>query len=39
MTEVSEAVLDDMVRAIVAEVDPDEVILFGSRARGDATAD
>ena len=39
MTDSTEAVLDGMVRAIVAEVDPDEVILFGSRARGDATAD
>ena len=39
MTDATEAVLDGMVRAIVAEVDPDEVILFGSRARGDATVD
>ncbi|MDE2978711.1 MAG: nucleotidyltransferase domain-containing protein [Acidobacteriota bacterium] len=28
-----------MVRAIVAEVDPEKVILFGSRGRGDAGAD
>ena len=31
--------LDRMVRAIVDEVDPEQVILFGSRARGDATAE
>ena len=28
-----------MVGAIVAEVDPEQVILFGSRARGDARED
>lgn len=28
-----------MVRAIVAEVDPQKIILFGSRGRGDAGAD
>ena len=27
--------LDQMVRAIVAEADPEQVLLFGSRARGD----
>ena len=31
--------LDEMVKAIVDEVDPEQVILFGSHARGDATAD
>ena len=36
MTPVTDALLDQMVRAIVAEVDPEQVILFGSRARGDA---
>ena len=33
------ALLDRMVRAIVDEADPEQVILFGSRARGDATAE
>ena len=32
------ALLDRMVRVIVDEVDPERVILFGSRARGDAKA-
>ena len=31
--------LERMVRAIVEEVNPEQVILFGSRARGDATAE
>ena len=31
----SDDLLDRMVRAIVAEADPERVILFGSRARGD----
>ena len=35
----SDALLERMVRAIVEEVDPEQVILFGSRARGDATAE
>ncbi len=35
MTPVTEAVLAEMVDAIVAEVNPEEVILFGSQARGD----
>ena len=35
----SDALLDRMVRAIVDEVDPEQIILFGSRARGDAAAD
>ena len=39
MIHVTDALLDRMVRAIVAEVDPEQVILFGSRARGDARAD
>ncbi len=34
--QVTDALLSDMVQAIVAEVDPEQVILFGSRARGDA---
>ena len=33
------ALLDRMVQAIVNEADPEQVILFGSRARGDATAE
>ncbi|MCY3969822.1 MAG: nucleotidyltransferase domain-containing protein [Acidobacteria bacterium] len=39
MTQVTEAVLDRMVRAIVDEVDPEQIILFGSRARGDQRED
>ena len=35
MTRVDEALLRRMVAAIVDEVDPEQVILFGSRARGD----
>ena len=37
--QVTDALLNKMVRAIVAEVDPEQVILFGSRARGDARKD
>ena len=33
------ALLDRMVRAVVEEVAPEQVILFGSRARGDAAAE
>ena len=36
MTPVTETLLQQMVDAIVAEVDPDQVSLFGYRARGDA---
>ena len=39
VTRANAALLDRMVRAIVDEVDPEQVILFGSRARGDATAE
>ena len=39
MSPVTDALLDQMVQAIVAEVDPEQVILFGSRARGDAGED
>ena len=35
MVPVTDALLDRMVRAIVDEVDPEQVILFGSRGRGD----
>ncbi len=38
MAQVSDALLDRMVEKIVEEVDPDQIILFGSRARGDARA-
>ena len=38
MTQVDHALLERMVQAIVDEVDPEQVILFGSRARGDAGA-
>lgn len=36
---VSDALLDRMIRTIVDEVDPEQVILFGSRARGDDRPD
>ena len=35
MVTVTDALLDRMVQAIVDEVDPEQVILFGSRGRGD----
>lgn len=34
-----EALLADMTRAIVAAVRPTQIVVFGSHARGDATAD
>ena len=37
MEPVTEELLGRMVRLIVDEVDPEKVILFGSRGRGDAT--
>ena len=37
MEPVTEDLLQGMVRTIVTEVDPEMVILFGSRARGEAT--
>lgn len=39
MIDVTEEVLNDMVQAIVREVNPERIYLFGSRARGDARAD
>lgn len=39
MTRVSDTLIDQMVQAIVDEVDPQQVILFGSRARGDGEED
>ena len=38
-TSVTEATLERMVWAIVEEVDPEQIILFGSRARGDQRKD
>ena len=35
MIPVTDGLIGKMVRAIVDEVDPEQVILFGSRARGD----
>ena len=37
--EVTDAFLQQMVKVIVDEVDPEQVILFGSHARGDASTD
>jgi predicted nucleotidyltransferase len=39
MITVTDEVLDEMVRAIVREVDPEEIWLFGSYARGQAGPD
>ncbi len=39
MTHVTDTLIDDMVQAIVDEVDPEQVILFGSRGRGDERQD
>ena len=39
MGQLSDAVLEQMVQKIVEEVDPEQVILFGSRARGDMRAE
>ena len=36
MIQVEDRLLDQMAQAIVGEVGPEQVILFGSRARGDA---
>ena len=35
MIQVTDAVIERMAQALVAEADPEMVILFGSRARGD----
>jgi len=37
VTQTLDGVLPEMVHAIVEEVDPEQVYLFGSRARGDAS--
>ena len=39
MVSVSEQVIEGMVQAIVEEVGPRRIYLFGSRARGNQTAD
>ena len=39
MTQVTDGLLDEMVRSIVNEVDPEQVILFGSHARGSSDED
>ncbi len=39
MTQVTDALLEEMVRTIVDEADPEQVILFGSHARGTADDD
>ena len=39
MVSVTDSLLERMVRAIVDEVDPERIILFGSRARGDERED
>ncbi len=36
---VDEPLLQEMVRRLVEAIDPDRIILFGSRARGDAKPD
>ena len=38
MVQVTDALLEQMVEKIVAEIDPEQITLFGSRARGDARA-
>src|SRR3989442_15805701 len=37
--EIDKNVLDEIVRRLIAAVDPDRIILFGSHARGDARPD
>lgn len=39
MIQASDTMIDEMVQAIVNEVDPEQVILFGSRGRGDDRED
>lgn len=39
MVPVTDELIDQMVQTVVDEVDPDQVILFGSRGRGDARED
>ena len=37
--EIDTSPLPEIIRRIVAAIDPDRIVLFGSRARGDAKAD
>jgi predicted nucleotidyltransferase len=37
MVSISDELIDKMARQIVAEVDPERIVLFGSRARGEAS--
>jgi predicted nucleotidyltransferase len=39
MIAVTEQVMDEMVQAIVREINPEQIYLFGSRARGNARSD
>lgn len=39
MDELTDTVLDEITRRIVAVSDPQQIILFGSQARGDAGSD
>ncbi len=39
MTQVDDSLIDRMAQVIVEAADPEQVILFGSRARGDADVD
>ena len=39
MEQVTDELLQRMVKVIVAEANPEQIILFGSYARGNATAD
>ena len=39
MTQVTDTLIGEIVQAIVNEVDPERVILFGSRGRGDERQD
>lgn len=39
MTPITDNLIDEMVQAIVEEADPEQVILFGSRGRGDERQD
>ena len=39
MITVTEQVMDEMVQAIVREIDPEQIYLFGSRARGKERSD
>ena len=39
MTPITDNLIDEMVQAFVDEVDPEQVILFGSRGRGDERQD